>query len=75
MNKPLQLKTIKEYNDYMGVATRHPLVNVIEGRRIPHPIPHARKHVGMYLIFLKELKCRPSAPRPTARPSKARDGA
>lgn len=57
MNKPLQLKTVKDYNDYMGVATRHPLVNVIEGSRIEHPIPHARKHVGMYLIFLKELKC------------------
>ena len=57
MDKTLQLKTIKAYNDYMGVPTRHPLVNVIEGSRIPHPIPHARKHVGMYLIFLKELKC------------------
>ena len=57
MDKTLQLKTVKEYNDYMGVSTRHPLVNVIEGCRISHPIPHARKHVGMYLIFLKELKC------------------
>lgn len=57
MDKILQLKTVKEYNDYMGVETRHPLVNVIEGSRIEHPIPHARKHVGMYIIFLKELKC------------------
>ena len=51
------LKTIKEYNDYMGVETRHPLVSVIEGSRMPHPVPHARKHVGMYVIFLKELRC------------------
>jgi AraC-like DNA-binding protein len=57
MEKIMQLKTIKEYNDYMGVETRHPLVSVIEGSRMPHPVPHARKHVGMYVIFLKELRC------------------
>lgn len=57
MEKVMQLKTIKEYNDYMGVETRHPLVSVIEGSRMPHPVPHARKHVGMYVIFLKELRC------------------
>lgn len=53
MEKVMQLKTIKEYNDYMGVETRHPLVSVIEGSRMPHPVPHARKHVGMYVIFSK----------------------
>lgn len=57
MEKVMQLKTIKEYNDYMGVETRHPLVSVIEGSRMLHPVPHARKHVGMYVIFLKELRC------------------
>ena len=57
MEKIMQLKTIKEYNDYMGVETRHPLVSVIEGSRMPHPVPHARKHVGMYVVFLKELRC------------------
>ena len=39
MEKIMQLKTIKEYNDYMGVETRHPLVSVIEGNRMPHPVP------------------------------------
>lgn len=57
MEKTLQLKTVKEYNDYMGVETRHPLVNVIEGSKMPHPVYHARKHVGMYIVFLKDLKC------------------
>lgn len=57
MDTILQMEAVKDYNDYMGVATRHPLVSVIEGSRIPHPIPHARKHVGFYMIFLKELKC------------------
>lgn len=55
MEKVMQLKTIKEYNDYMGVETRHPLVSVIEGSRMPHPVPHARKHVGMYVIFRKKI--------------------
>lgn len=57
MEKILQLETIKEHNDYIGIETRHPLVNVVEGSKIEHPIPHARKHVGMYVVFLKELKC------------------
>lgn len=57
MDKILQLRTVKEYNDYMGVETKHPLVSVIEGSRMPHPVPHTRKHVGMYVVFLKELKC------------------
>lgn len=57
MDKILQLETIGEHNDYIGVETRHPLVNVVEGSKIPHPIPHARKRVGMYVVFLKELKC------------------
>ena len=30
----------------------HPLVSVIEGSRMPHPVPHARKHVGMYVQIL-----------------------
>lgn len=40
MEKIMQLKTIKEYNDYMGVETRHPLVSVIEEAvcRTPYPM-------------------------------------
>lgn len=57
MENILQLETIKQHNDYIGVETRHSLVNVVEGRKIEHPIPHARKRVGMYVVFLKELKC------------------
>ena len=57
MENILQLETIKQHNDYIGVETRHSLVNVVEGCKIPHPIPHARKRVGMYVVFLKELKC------------------
>ena len=50
MEKVMQLKTIKEYNDYMGVETRHPLVSVIEGSRMPHPVPHARKNYDVRTI-------------------------
>lgn len=57
MEKILQLETIEQHNDYIGIETRHPLVNVVDGSKIQHPIPHARKRVGMYVIFLKELKC------------------
>lgn len=57
MENILQLDTIEQHNNYIGVETRHPLVNVVEGCKIPNPIPHARKRVGMYVVFIKELKC------------------
>lgn len=57
MENILQLETIEQHNDYIGIKTRHSLVNVVEGSKIEHPIPHARKRVGMYVVFLKELKC------------------
>ena len=56
MNNILMLNTIKDYNDFMQVETVHPQVSVINMSDIP-PLRHARKNMGFYTIFLKEIKC------------------
>lgn len=57
MDKIVNIDTVKDYDNYWGVETRHPLVNVLEGSRIDHCIPNCRKNFGMYVVFLKEVKC------------------
>ena len=34
MARILQLNTVRDYNDYLGVETRNPLVNVIDASKI-----------------------------------------
>lgn len=46
-----------DYNKYWGLKNRHPLVNVLEGSQITRPIPNCRKNFGLYVIFLKDVRC------------------
>ncbi|MDO4179891.1 MAG: AraC family transcriptional regulator [Bacteroidales bacterium] len=57
MDKIVNIATVSDYNAYWGLKDRHPLVNVLEGSQITHPIPNCRKNFGMYVIFLKDVKC------------------
>lgn len=57
MDKILNIATVSDYNAYWGLEDRHPLVNVFEGSQIARPIPNCRKNFGMYVIFLKDVKC------------------
>lgn len=57
MDKILNLPAVKDYDEYWGVPTRHPYVNVLEGSQVTQPIPHCRKNMGMYVIFLKDVMC------------------
>ena len=57
MDKIVNIETIEDYNEYWGVENRHPLVNVLEGSQVTRPIPNSRKNFGMYVIFLKDVKC------------------
>lgn len=57
MDKIVNIETVKDYNAYWGVRDRHPLVNVLEGSQVTRPIPNCRKNFGMYVIFLKDVKC------------------
>lgn len=57
MDKILNIDTVSKYDEYWGVPTRHPLVNVHDGERIVRPTPNCRKNVNMYVVFLKDAKC------------------
>ena len=53
--KILNIETIPEYNDFLGVETQHPLVSVIDLSKAK-PMLHMRQTFGFYAIFLKEIK-------------------
>lgn len=57
MDKIVNIATVSAYNAHWGIEDRHPLVGVLEGAQIPHPIPNCRKNFGLYVIFLKDVLC------------------
>lgn len=57
MDKIVNITTVSDYNAHWGLENRHPLVNVLEGSQITHPIPNCRKNFGLYVIFLKDVLC------------------
>ena len=52
----LKVESVHQYNQIMGQKTFHPLVNVIDLSKVK-PIKHIRKFLGIYIIFLKDVKC------------------
>lgn len=58
MNKELlNIATIEEYNDMLGVETLHPLVSVIDLSKAK-PMHHMRHTFSFYVVFLKdEVNC------------------
>lgn len=57
MDKIVNISTVKDYDEHWGLENRHPLVNVLEGSQISQPIPNYRKNFGLYVIFLKDVRC------------------
>ena len=57
MDKIVNIPTVKDYDEYWGVPTRHPYVNILEGSQVTKPIPNCRKNMGMYVVFLKDVMC------------------
>ena len=57
MDKIVNIETVRDFNEYWGVENRHPLVNVLEGSQVLRPIPNCRKNFGLYVIYLKDVRC------------------
>lgn len=57
MEKILRIDRVGDYDKHWGVPTRHPLVNVLDGSQVTHPIPNCLKNFGLYVIFLKDAIC------------------
>lgn len=57
MNKKelLNIATVTEYNDMLGVETLHPLVSVIDLSKAK-PMKHMRHTFSFYVVFLKDEK-------------------
>ncbi len=57
MDKIINIPAVKDYDKHWGVPTRHPYINVLECSHVTKPIPNCRKNMGMYVIFLKDVRC------------------
>lgn len=56
MGEIVKLNTVKDYNDFLGVETLHPLVSVVDMSQLAE-ISHGLKNFGFYCIYLKQLEC------------------
>ncbi|HXO74846.1 MAG TPA: helix-turn-helix domain-containing protein [Puia sp.] len=56
MENMKRFDTIREYNVFNNIETRHPLVSVIDLSKAD-PRPGYRTYFGFYTIFLKDIKC------------------
>lgn len=56
MQEILNIKTVKEYNDLLGVETLHPLVSVVNFNDLP-PLENKKLLLNVYAIFMKDVKC------------------
>jgi AraC-like DNA-binding protein len=56
MEQVNKIDTVRQYNDYAGVETLHPLVSVVNFNEVP-TIQHFRHYIGVYAVFLKNIKC------------------
>lgn len=54
MEEIVRIDSIAQYNTMRGVATRHPLVSVIDVS-IAQPLPAGSFYFGLYVVGLKEL--------------------
>lgn len=53
MSEILEMKTIHDYNDFLGLETLNPLVSFVDFSKVK-VLPHRRKTGTFYAIFLKE---------------------
>lgn len=54
-NKLLNIETVSQYNEMLGVETLHPLVSVIDLSKAK-PMHHMRHTFSFYVVFLKDEK-------------------
>lgn len=53
--RDFHFNTVQEFNDYYGLETLHPLVNVVRFNK-PAKVEEATYYYGLYALFLKENK-------------------
>lgn len=56
MNEIIRINTVAEYNNRVGQETLHPQVSIVDFSKA-EPFYYFRMQMGLYAIFLKDLKC------------------
>jgi len=56
MSKIVRINTVKEYNQLIGIETLHPLISIVDFQKA-EPFCFFRAQMGVYCIFLKDIKC------------------
>lgn len=56
MTELLELSTIQQYNEYVGVETHHPLISIVDFSKSP-VLHRCRTMLGFYAMFFKDTKC------------------
>lgn len=56
MEQVERIDTVKQYNNWIGVDTLHPLVTVVNFNEMP-AVQYFRKYMGVYAVFFKNIKC------------------
>jgi len=56
MSGIFRINTVTEYNNLVGQETLHPLVSIVDFAQV-EPFCYFRRQLGIYAIFLKDVKC------------------
>ncbi|WP_281225538.1 helix-turn-helix domain-containing protein [Flavobacterium aquiphilum] len=56
MSEIVRIDTVKEYNRLVGIETLHPLISIVDFQKA-EPFCYFRAQMGVYCIFLKDIKC------------------
>lgn len=56
MKEISRMETVSQYNAWIGQETLHPLVTVVDFSKMK-PIQTFRRLMGVYAIFMKDIKC------------------
>lgn len=56
MEEVKRIDTVRQYNDYVGVDTLHPLVSVVNFNEVPIIMGY-RHYMGIYAVFFKNISC------------------
>lgn len=51
-----RINTVTEYNNLVGMETLHPLISIVNFEKV-EPFCYFRRQLGLYAIFLKDVKC------------------
>lgn len=56
MENKIVFDTVAQYSAFNNNPLLHPLVNMLDLSKA-HPRKHVRQYIGLYMVFLKEIKC------------------